>query len=102
MTPQGPTRSQRGRPCPIRRLAVTRRTVSKGRAARRPADAGDCILRETCPLLELLVNGIHCILDGDSLEVSCRHLQAEREVQVDLLDWWLCEQLLQDVLVIDC
>lgn len=51
------------------------------------------------PLLELLVDGIQCILDCHALEVPCNDLESQWEVQVNLLDWWLCEHLLQDVLV---
>lgn len=51
----------------------------------------------TYSLLELLVNGIQCILDCHALEVPCNNLESQWEVQVNLLDWWLREHLLQDV-----
>ena len=41
----------------------------------------------TYALLELLVDGVHGILDGHALEVSGRDGEPEREHQVDLLDW---------------
>lgn len=51
------------------------------------------------PLLELLVDGIQCILDCHALEIPCNNLESQWEVQINLLDWWLREHLLQDVLV---
>lgn len=56
--------------------------------------------RCTDPLLVRLVYRIKCVLDGDALEVPRRHLDPERELEVDLLDRRRREQLLQDVLVI--
>lgn len=40
-------------------------------------------------LLVLLVDGIHGILDSDALHAPCGDMQAQRKVQVNLLDWWL-------------
>jgi hypothetical protein len=56
----------------------------------------------THPFLELLVDGIQCVLDGDALEIPRCYLQPQREVQVNLLDGWCCEQLLEDLLVLYC
>lgn len=56
----------------------------------------------THPLLELLVDGIQCVLDGDAFEVPCCYLQPQWEVQVNLLHWWRREHLLEDVLLLYC
>jgi len=53
-------------------------------------------------LLELLMDSIQCILDGDTLQVPCSHLEPKWEVQVDLLDWRLCEHLLEHARLIQC
>lgn len=55
----------------------------------------------TCPLLVWLVDRIECILDGDTLEVSCCDLKPEREVEINLLDRRCCEELLQDILLVN-
>lgn len=55
----------------------------------------------TYPLLECLVDGIHGILDGDALHVPRSDFQAQREVQVNLLDWWRGQELLEDFLVVN-
>jgi len=54
------------------------------------------------PLLVCLVDRIQCILDRHALEVPRRYLEPQREVQVDLLNWGCCEQLLEIFLVLDC
>lgn len=41
---------------------------------------------DTCLLLELLMNSIQRILDGDALQIASRDLESEREMQVDALD----------------
>ena len=96
MTPPCPTRSPSG---------------MGGRAHHRPVHhASDiCILKPaltrvagTHPLLELLVDGVQCVLDGDAFEVPCCYLQPQWEVQVNLLDGWCCEELLEDLLVLYC
>ena len=51
-------------------------------------------------LLELFVDGIQSVLDGYTLQVPRRNLQAQREVQVDLLDRRCGEELLQYFFVI--
>lgn len=53
-------------------------------------------------LLVLLVDGIQGILDGDTLQIPGGDLQAQGEVQVNLLDRWADEWELEDVLVVDC
>lgn len=53
-------------------------------------------------LLVLLVDGIHGIFDGDTLQIPGGDLQAQGEVQVNLLDWGADEWELEDVLVLDC
>lgn len=55
----------------------------------------------THPLLECLVDGIHGILDGDALHVPCSHFQTQGEVQVNLLDWWRSQELLEDILLVN-
>lgn len=40
-------------------------------------------------LLVLLVDGIHGVLDSDALHAPCGDMQAQGEVQVNLLDRWL-------------
>lgn len=52
-------------------------------------------------LLELLVDGIYCILDGYTLEVSGRDGKPEREHQVDLLDRRSDEVLFQVLFLVD-
>jgi hypothetical protein len=42
-------------------------------------------------LLELLVDGIHGIFDGDALEVASGHFETQGEPEVDLLDGWFAE-----------
>jgi hypothetical protein len=54
---------------------------------------------DTHPLLELLVDGIQCVLDRNAFEVPCCYFEPEREVEVNLLDWWCCEELLEVFLV---
>jgi len=56
----------------------------------------------THPLLVRLVDGVQGIFDGDALDVACCDFQAKREVQVDLLDWRRCEELLEGLLVLYC
>ena len=51
-------------------------------------------------LLELLVNGVQRIFDGNTLQVPRCYLQAEGEVQVNLLDRRSGEHLLQRFFVI--
>lgn len=55
----------------------------------------------TYPLLELLVDSIQCVLDGDALHVSRMDLKAEREVQGDLLDLWYAQGQCQVCWVLD-
>lgn len=52
-------------------------------------------------LLELLVDGVHGILDGDTLQIPGGDLQTQGEVQVNLLDWGSDEVEFEDVLVLD-
>lgn len=52
--------------------------------------------------LELFVDSIQSVLDGYPLQVSRCNLEAQWEVQVDLLDWRCGEELLQCFLVIQC
>lgn len=52
-------------------------------------------------LPELLINSVASILNCDALQISRRNLQAEWEVQVDLLDWWDGEVLLEPFLLFD-
>lgn len=52
-------------------------------------------------LLVLLVDGIHGILDSDALHAPCGDMQAQREVQVNLLDWWLGQVQLENIPVFD-
>jgi hypothetical protein len=53
------------------------------------------------PLLVRLVDRVKGVLDGDALQVARRHLHAEREVQVDLLDGRRRQELLEDFLLLD-
>ncbi len=53
-------------------------------------------------LLELFMDSIQCILDGYTLHVPCSDLKPKWEVQVDLLDWRLCEHLLEHSRLIQC
>lgn len=46
------------------------------------------------------MDGIQCILDSDALQVAGGDLDTEGELEVNLLDRWRCEHLLQYVLVI--
>ena len=52
-------------------------------------------------LLELLVDGIAGVLDGDALHVAGGHFEAEGEVEVDFLDRGVAEELVEDVLFFD-
>lgn len=52
-------------------------------------------------LLVLLVDGIHGILDSDAFHTTRDNFKAQGEVQGDLLDGWVGEVQLEDVLVID-
>lgn len=52
-------------------------------------------------LLVLLVDGIERVLDGDALQIPGGDLQAQGEVQVNLLDRRLDEVEFQDVLVLN-
>lgn len=52
-------------------------------------------------LLELLVDGIERILDGDTFEVPSCYLQAQREVQVNLFYRGSREHFLQRFLVVE-
>lgn len=49
--------------------------------------------------LELLVDGIKSILDGDSLQIPGCYFQAQWKMKVNLADWWSQEKLLEDLLV---
>jgi len=51
-------------------------------------------------LLVLLVDCVEGIFDGDTFEVTCGDLKTQGEVEVDLLDWWGAEQLLEVLLVL--
>lgn len=55
--------------------------------------------KDTYLLAELLVDSVQRVLDGDAAQVPRRHLQAEREVQVDLLDRRLGEHQLEEGLL---
>lgn len=57
---------------------------------------------ETYLLLELFVDSIQSVFDGYALQVSRCNLEAQWEVQVDLLDRWCGEEFLQCFLVIQC
>lgn len=57
--------------------------------------------RRTHLLFVLLVDRIHRILDCHSLQVPCRDLEAQGEVQVNFLDGWGREELLEVFLVVD-
>jgi hypothetical protein len=52
-------------------------------------------------LLELLMYGIECIFNRHTFQVPCRDLQAQREVQIDLLDRGGREQLLEEIFVLN-
>ena len=54
---------------------------------------------QTYLLLELLVDGITSILDGDAFHVAGSNLKAKWEMKVDPFDGWRGEHLLQDFLV---
>ena len=51
-------------------------------------------------LLVLFVDGVQCILDCDALEVPRSDFETEGEMQVNLLDWWSGEKLLQRFLFV--
>jgi hypothetical protein len=53
-------------------------------------------------LLELLMDSIQCILDGDTFQVSGSDLKPKREVEVNFLNWRICQELLQCFLVVYC
>lgn len=83
-----PTRSQQGRVFPTRHPPGTCQyhlEEIKGSGGRREQNDS------TYLLLELLVDGIKCILDCDSLQISGGDLEAQGEVQVNLLDWGVDE-----------
>jgi hypothetical protein len=70
-----------------------------------PLSVGGLLLQarqRTYPLLELLVNRVQRVLDGYSFEVPCCYLEPEGEVEVNLLDWWRREHLLEELLVVYC
>jgi hypothetical protein len=50
-------------------------------------------------LLELLVDRVQSIFDGDAFQVPGCHFQSERKVKVDLLDGWRGKHLFEGVLV---
>lgn len=52
--------------------------------------------RGTYLLLELLVDGVQSVLDGDTLEVAGTDFKAKGEVEVDLLDGGFGEHHLED------
>lgn len=47
------------------------------------------------------MDGIQCILDGNSFRVASRDFQSQWEVQVNLLDGWIDKVHFQDVFVFD-
>lgn len=55
-----------------------------------------CGMVFTYPLLVRLVDGIQGILDCYTLEVSCCHLHAEGEVEINLLDLGAGQEDLED------
>jgi hypothetical protein len=55
----------------------------------------------TYPLLVRLVNSIQGILDGNTLEVSCCYLHAEREVKVNSLDLGSGKRKLEECRIFD-
>lgn len=63
--------------------------------------AATTLRSETDLLLELFVDGIQGILDGDTLQIPGGDLQAQGEVQVNLLDWGVDELEFEDVLVLN-
>ena len=46
-------------------------------------------------LLELLMDCIHCILDGNTLQVPCGDFEAKWEMQINLLERRVGEELLE-------
>ena len=89
MTLQGPIRIPSDRALPSRRLPV--RDCQQG-------DTSSWSVNSDL-LLELLVNGIQCIFDCNALQVSCGDLKAKREMEINLLDRWSGQELLQDAWV---
>lgn len=51
-------------------------------------------------LLELFMNCVQSILDGDAFEIPRSNFESQREMQVNLLDGRVCEKLLQSFLVL--
>jgi len=49
--------------------------------------------------LELLVDGVQSIFDGDAFQVSSCHFQSEGKVKVDFLDGGCGQHLFEGVLV---
>ena len=45
--------------------------------------------------LELLMDCIHCILDGNTLQVPCSDFEAKWEMQINLLERRVGEELLE-------
>ena len=60
------------------------------------------LVQLTYPLLILLVDRIQCVLDGNALEVPCRDLKAEGEVEVNLLDGGCREEFLESIPLLRC
>ena len=52
-------------------------------------------------LLELLVDGITGVFDGDAHLVAGRHFQSERPLQVDFADGWGGEELAEGFFVLN-
>ena len=53
-------------------------------------------------LLELLVDCVQSIFDGNAFQVPGSHFQPKRKVKVDLLDGRRGQHLLEGIFVIDC
>lgn len=114
--PRDPTRTQLGRASRTHHLAVdaSQQCYQRGPGHLRVqvrGKVGECrynahmsrnaAKRTTYPLLELLVNGIQRVLDGDTLHVSRADLKAEREVESDLLDLGYAQGQGQECWVLD-
>ena len=92
-------------PCP------TRNQQGPGFRARRQPASGQQYSQET-PLsrflsaatdflLELLMDRVQSVFDGDAFQVSGSHFQSERKVKVDLLDRRGSQHLFEGIPVVD-
>jgi len=56
---------------------------------------------ETYLLLELFVDGIHGVLECDTLHVAGSHRETAGPDKIDLLEWWGAQRNFEKVWVLD-